>query len=340
MKLGVRAALAAVVAAAAVWAGLATRGRDRPPPPPAQVERGPHLFLSGKYGKVWRVDPAGGVLHTDVRELQPGDPPYHLLARGDALVGYGRNTYLLDPALRDEPEELARGSLFFLPSAHRDRVWIANEDDDPDSPGLIATVREVAIDGDVTVEEVRPPQGAWPEAAVEAGIVLAPGGRRIVWDPETDRVVFRFPGPRGDLGPTHGNLVAWCALRCVELHVTEVMSGADKVIRPPPGFRGFKAWDGAFSPDGRTIALPVWPAGSRKQVHLALIDVAASSATPVAGTATDELFNFVAWSATGSHVFFTGADGESRTIFVYETATETARVVPAEVGEFYGATAI
>ena len=345
-----RIRIAAIVTAAAVVAGAAVASavvlvsddRDRAAPRPATSPggEGPYLFLSGKYGKVWRVDPAGGVVHANVRELHPGDPPHHLLARGHELVGYGRHTYLLDPALREDPEVIARGSLFFLASAHVDRVWIATEDDDPRTRGVIATVREVTTDGDVTVGATRPPKGAWPEAAVESGLVLAPGGRRVVWDPEADEVVFRFPGPRGDLGPTRGNLVAWCAFGCKELHVTEVRSGADHGIGPPPGSRGFRAWDGAFSPDGTTVALPIRLDGPGKRVQLALVDVGSQTVTPIAGTVTDEFFNFVAWSASGSHVFFTGADGEDRKIFVYDTATRTARVVPAEVGGFYDATAI
>ena len=335
---GIRTALMIAVAAVAIWVGISTGGSDLPAP--KKLQGGPHLFLSGKYGEVWRVDLAGGVVHAEVPELEPGDPPHHLLARGEALVGYGDETYLLDTALRDEPAVLAGDSLFFLPSAHPDRVWIVSDDIDADAPGFDPTVREVSVDGDVTVGEARPPEGAWPEAAVEAGIVVASGGRPIVWDPETDEIVFTFPSPPADIGPSRGNLVASCTFRCAELHVTEVRSGADHGIGPPPGFSGFRVSDGAFSPDGTTLAVPMWAAGPGKRVQLGLVDVGAATATPVAGTVTDEGFNLVAWSATGSHVFFTGADGEDRTIFVYDTSSGTARVLPAEVGEFYDAAAI
>lgn len=326
-----------LVAAALTWAAFDTSAPEEAQP--LQARGGPHLFLSGKYGEVWRVDLAGGVVHAKVPELNPGDPPHHLLARGETLLGWGYETYLLDPALKNEPTELVDDSLFFVASAHEDRVWIATEDEDPTTKGLIAAVREITTDGDVTVEDVRPPDGAWPDGAVSAGLLMRPHRDLVVWDPRTDDVVYRFPAP-GDLGPTHGDLVAWCEFGCSELRVTDVTTGTESVIAPPPGFWKFRGWDGAFSPDGATIAVPVSAKGGGKRVQLALVDVGRASARVAPDTETDELFNFVAWSDSGRHVFFTGAEGDERTIFVYDTKTSEARVVPAEVGEFYDATAI
>lgn len=326
-----------LVAAALAWAAFGTGAPEEARPPAA--ESGPHLFLSGKYGRVWRVGLDGAVAEQHVRELNPGDPPHHLLARGETLLGWGYETYLLDPALEKEATELVDDSLFFVASAHEDRVWIATEDEDPTTKGRIAAVREITTGGDVTVGDVRPPNGVWPAAAVSAGLLMHPHGDLVVWDPRTDDVVYRFPA-RGDLGPTHGDLVAWCELGCSELRVTDVTTGRETVIAPPRGFWKFRGWDGAFSPDGATIAVPVSAKGGGKRVQLALVDVGRASVRAVPGTETDELFNFVAWSDAGSHVFFTGAEGDERTIFVYDPKTSRVRIVPADVGEFYDAVAI
>ncbi|HEX2296295.1 MAG TPA: hypothetical protein VHN37_13430 [Actinomycetota bacterium] len=333
---GLTVAAALLLGAAGVWAVIETG--DSGAPRPARGDHGPHLFLSGKHGDVWRVSAEGAVTHAKVPELDPGDPPHHLLARGDALLGWGYETYLLDPALDRAPEVLVDDSLFFIPSAREDRLWVATEE--PGTNRRIASVREVTVDGEVTVPGVRPPGGGWPEASLEDGLVFFSRGRGVVWDPRTRRVVVRFP-IAGDLGPTYGNVVAWCGPRCAELHLTDVSTGRDVVVSPPRGFRRFRGWEGAFSPDGSTIAVPLLAEDSHDVVLLGLVDVDDAVARAVPGTRTRELFNFVAWSASGSHVFFTGAvDSGSRTIFVYRTDDAGARSLDVEVGEFYDAAAL
>lgn len=326
-----------VLAAAVALLVAATSACTEPAPPKPRA--GPHLFLSGKYGDLWRVAADGGVTHAKFRQLDPGDPQHHLLRRGRSLVGWGYETYLLDPDLEDPPKLLVDDSLFFIPSAHDDRVWITTEYRDPDTKGLVATVREVSLDGTVTVPDVRPPHGGWLEASLRSGLLFSRGGKRFVWDPETREVVFRFRSE--DLGPTHEDLVVWCEARCETLHVTNAGTGEERTIDPPAGFGSFRAWEGEFSPDGETIALPV-RAGERHAVQLALVDFDDGTATTVDGTATAEWFNFVEWSATGSHVFFTGAvayESEERVVFVHEVGGSTRRL-DVSVGKFFDAAAI
>lgn len=326
-----------VVATAVAWAAVRPGTREELPRPAA--ETGPHLFLSGKYGDVWRVGVDGDVVHAKVPELDPGDPPHHLLRRGRSLVAWGYETYLLDRELESPPKLLVEDSLFFIPSVHEDRVWVTTEDDDPDTEGLVATVREVSVDGTVTVPDVRPPHGGWPEASLHSGLLFWRAGERYVWDPETDDVVFRFRSE--DLGPTHRDLVVWCEFGCTTLHLTDVATGEETTIAPPDSFRGFRAWDGRFAPDGKTIAVPVVPDASGDRVHLALVDVDAAAASVVPGTETGGFFNFVEWSASGSHVFFTGGGAEEeREIFVYDTEEGAARELEVSVGDFYDAAAI
>ena len=333
----VAATAAAVVTSAVVVVSQAPeRGASRPATSPGGT--GPYLFLSGKYADVWRVSADGVVVHRRVPQLDPGDPPHHLLARGGELLGWGYETYLLDPELQREAQVLVEDSLFFLPSAHEDRVWVTTEE--PGTNRRIGTVREVALDGEVTVDDVPPPGGVWPAGAVDTGLLLRLDGELVVWDPRTREVVFRFPR-MGDLGASHDHQVAWCDFGCAELHLTDVTTGDEETVVAPEGFRGFHAWDGAFSPDGATFAVPVVPAETKDRVQLALVDLATNETYVVAGAETGDAFNFVEWSRDGSHVFFTGGEAAGpREIFVYDNGAAAARRLDVSIGDFFDAAAI
>lgn len=344
MAVGRLAGLASVatIAVAAISCSAGdTRGPDpavAPEPVPTPESRGPHLYLGGD-GAVWMVDLRGNVTRRETPALGPGDPPHRLEARDGGLAAWGYETYRLDDDLRLRPRVIVRDSRFFIPSAHGNRVWVAISDDDPEVEGLVGAVREVAMSGRVTVPDVRPPHGGWPEASLNDGLLFFRKGRRFVWDPVERKVVFRFDA--GDLGPTQGNLVAWCDFGCEELRVTDVGTGREETFAVPRGFRRFQAWDGAFSPDGRTLAVPVEPEDARDEVAFALVDVPGGEVSVVDGTRTQDVYNYVAWSRSGRYAFFTGARKTGdRTLMAYRRGDASARSLEAEVGAFYDATAI
>ena len=234
---------------------------------------------------------------------------------------------------------LAADSLFFIPSSNRNRIWVAIPDRGPRKDGIVAAVRELTSGGKKTSRDVRPPGGAWPEGAVDAGLLFHRNGKRIVWDPVKRRVVHRLPS--GDLGPTHRNRVAWCDDRCSTMRIRDVATGDEIAIGLPEGAESFRAWEGAFSRDGTTIGVPVQVSGDARTVRLALVDVASATAQVVPGTTTAMTYNFVAWDATGDHVFFTGADRDGdRTVAVYRIGDERAQVLRVDVGAFYDVAAI
>lgn len=337
-----RIALASVVAGAvlaggAAFALLPGRG-ERKGPKPAAVESGtgPYLYLSGKYGDVWRVSAQGDVVHAQVDELDPGDPPHRLLARGDAIVAWGYETYRIDPDLREPPELLIDDSLFFIPSAHEDRIWIATEE--PGTNRRVATLREIDVDGRVTVPDVRPPsEGKWPVGAVRSGLVFHDDKGWFVWNPVTGEVVFRFAAR--DLGPSDGNYISSCSTFCHSLEVFDVTTGERIVVDPPDEWEAYAVWDGAFSPDGDTFAVPLLR--DPDQGRLALVDLASATVTEVPGTDSGTVSNLVAWSADGTHVFYTHATAAGdEAIFVYEIGAERARRLDVDVGGFYDAAAL
>src|SRR6187549_427117 len=120
------------------------------------------LFLAGD-GEGWVVDPTREtVRHVAMPELPPGDAPYRVVRRGDALVAWAYKTLVLHPSAEGVSSDvLVPDSLFFIPSSSPNRVWVGIVDEGQDD-GRLTAVREVSIDGQVTVPDIRPPDGAWP----------------------------------------------------------------------------------------------------------------------------------------------------------------------------------
>ena len=346
--------VAAVVSIAmlggASWAALslgdaAPNGRRLAPAHEDAV--GPRLYLAGD-GELWSVDLDGDVEHESTPELGPGDPPYRIVARAGKLVAWGYQTYLVDPELETPPRSFVDDSLLFIPSVHEDRVWVAV---DASGSGLKA-VREVAIDGAVTASDIRPPDGAFPVASLDDGLVLSLNGGYVVWDPRSDEIVYRFKAD--NLGPVTGNLITTCDSACTSIQVTDVVTGATGEIGPPEGYGAFELWSGAFSPADRTLAVPVRRHPSLdepSELDLALVNVAGVASNSgyggfvrpsvVEGSTVNPVYNFVAWSSSGEYVFFTGGQRFGRrSIVAYRLGDPSARAIPADIGDFYGAAAL
>jgi hypothetical protein len=323
-----------------LWLSFGPRQRQ-PVGPPSPTSGGvgseSRLFLAGD-GELWVVDVATtSVRHMRLSELSPGDPPYRIVRRGDKLVLWGYKTYVFDPNADSAPQVLVEDSLVFMPSAAADKVWVAVDSTDT---GDVGAIREVAIDGRVTVPDTKPPGGQWPVAALEAGLVFqVPDGQLDVlevWDPRTGEVIRQLPGQFPVA--SYGNILAWCADPCDTLHITNVVTGEGVEVRPPPGTYGFEAYQGAFSPDAKAIAIPVRtdPKPTSRKLELALVDVEAGNATRVEGT-TVEGYVFVDWSPSGASVFISGGERfTERIIIEYQLSTDSASRLPIEVGDFYG----
>ena len=303
-------------------------------------------FLAGD-GELWVVDVAGGsVRHRSLPQLSPGDPPYRVVRRGGKLVLWSYQTLLLDPAAAAaQPSTLVRDSWIFIPSAAPDRIWVGILDPkSPETERRLTAVREVAVDGRVTVADVSPPQGRWPVAATAGALVFqshgsGQGGDQLeLWNPLTGKVLRRLPGEFPVA--SHGDLLAWCRGSCPRLHLTNVATGKEMQVRPPAGATGFAPYQGVFSPDGKLIAVPVRsgsaPTTQDQKWRLALVDVEGETATMVQGP-TLQGYVFVDWSLAGTRVFITGGDRfKERMIFEYRLGSAGARRLPVMVGDFYG----
>ena len=295
------------------------------------------LYLAGD-GELTVVDvTAGSSRVVKLPELAGGDPPHRIVRAGDRLALWGRNAvYTVDLQVRSEPTKLAK-AWFFLPSAEPDRLWLAIlEPESPETVRALEAVREVTVDGRVTVSDVPPPGGGWPAAAVDRALVFEKDDVLEIWDPDTRTVPRVLRGESPGLG--HGNRLPWCSPDYRRLHVTDIRTGDELAVTAPAGFSIFDCWRAAFSPDGRFLAVPVAVrTGYGADRALALVDLGRGVARVVAGSRVEPDYVFVAWSSSGASVFITGGERfKHRTLVEFRLGDERARTLRVDVGDFYG----
>jgi hypothetical protein len=328
-------AVTAVVIAGA-WAAADREGDvTTAPVSPGPVDVDDRLFLAGD-GEAWIVDPATETAqHLPDEDLPPGDAPFRVVRRADSLVAWAYRTLVANPAPDPTFDVLVRDSLFFIPSSAPDRVWVGIIDEANDD-GRLTAVREVTIDGSVTVPDTRPPDGAWPVAAVDGNLVFQRSGELVVWDPGTGREVDRLPGELPVAW--HGSVIAWCDGACRSLAVKDERTGTAITVRPPVDATGFDALYGAFSPDGRTLAVAVRLGdGEEAERQLALIEVDTGRLTLVEGASVPTPYVFIDWTPAGDTVFITGGQlAGHRQIVEYRVGDAAAHVLDVAVGDFYG----
>jgi hypothetical protein len=309
----------------------------RPSPPPRRAADETRLFLPGN-GEMWVVGVSTAtVRHIEIPDLAPGDPPHSVVRRNGNLVAWGYETLVLDPDAPASGEVLAPDSWVFIPSGADDRVWVGILDpESPDTERGLQAVREVTVEGEVTVPDVEPPGGRWPVAAVNDGLVFHTGTSLLVWDPRTGRTVDRLPG---DFALAwKGDLLAWCEEPCESLHITDFATRRDVVVSVPQGTYGFDESEGAFSPDGKLLAVSVrlGPDVIDARRRLALVEVGTGLAISADGTTVDPGYIFVDWAASGRSVFITGGHrSKQRQLIEYRPAEGTGKRLQVTVGDFY-----
>lgn len=305
----------------------------------------PKLFLAGD-GELWVVDVnTEQVKHLPMPALGAGDPPHRIAAIGDLLALWGDDVAtvpMADPSAA--PKTIAKDDWIFVPALEDDRIWVGFLD--PKSSAAerrLSELREIDADGNVLRRDIEPPGGAWPYAEMTSGL-LFPGGKQdgvSLWDPEKRRFVRSIRWETiGDIGPVSGDLLA-SGSNEGNLTLTDFASGEQRRIRAPAGF-DFVAYEATFSPDGRTLAVPVKAVGAggrsdpRSGRKLGLLDLDSGETAIVAGSAVPAGYVFSAWAAEGNQVFLTGGERfKGRTIVSYRLGEPRARTLDVEVGDFY-----
>ena len=141
-------------------------------------------------------------------------PELHVLAGRIVFAGLrgNRTTVFSIPVALDRPPTRLGPAHQFVPSATAGRVWLAGVD--CNRPAM-SGVREVTVDGRVTVDSRRRVPGTWVSAAVRGGLVIQRGRRLSIWDPRTGRTVRRLR--LAAVSETRGDLMVGCTGRCHDL---------------------------------------------------------------------------------------------------------------------------
>jgi hypothetical protein len=178
---------------------------------------------------------------------------------------------------------------FVAPAATTGAVWLVSYHAGSVMPKTAGTAQELSVSGAALGPRRRLPRGYIIDQGTSAGLLLVPQlvragvARYELWDPGTGRPGRSFP----NVIAVSAGEIAWmpaCAARCA-VHVLNLDGGPGRTI-PLPGRS--QAYEGAFSPDGRLLALLVTArtgAGGRAvAVRLAVAAVASGRLTAVPGT--------------------------------------------------------
>lgn len=252
------------------------------------------------------VDPQTGRTNTLPVVLPCGDTPFCLIGSGDRLVisGVGR-TVALDPSGDTKPTTSGIGHGWItVPSQEPGRVWLGILKRGARPSATLSEFREVDLDGR-TLRVVPAPDGRWAAASVSDGLLFVNRTLRL-WSFDERRFTQQIPGRIP--ADTNGDLVASCGWPCLRFAITDTATGETTRVAPPDGFGWTGGSEGAFSPDGSLVVLPVShdPRGIRSHNDaLALVDVSSGTAELVPGTTElDSQYRAMTWSPDGQRLYF------------------------------------
>lgn len=266
-----------------------------------------------------------------VPELGLGDDLTRLVRVGNKLVFRGVIGDRLGAVAVDmhfRHSRLLGEGWYFVPSSEPGRVWVGVLD--PRSPPTVralASVYEVDANGNITTEQIALPEGRWTNlvGSLSTGLVFQRDDKLEVWDPDTRTVVGTFDGPfPADIG---ADQIAWCKDDCPLMHVTDVGAGTDKTVEPPSSYRFEETYNGAFSPDGRHLAVPIRNADGRR---VALVDTSDGSVTVIEDSRIDRNYGWITWSSSGETLFFSAADNR---VMHWSLRSDRARYLPLDFGD-------
>jgi hypothetical protein len=178
---------------------------------------------------------------------------------------------------------------FVAPAATTDALWLVSYRARAVMPATAGTAQEISVSGAALGPRLRLPRGWVIDQGTSSGLLLVPENtqakivRYQLWAPGTRRVSRSFPNV---IAASPGE-IAWmpaCAARCI-VHVLNPSGEPDRAI--PLAGRS-QAYQGAFSSDGKFLALQVTTgrgAGGRgAATRLVVVALASGRLTAVPGT--------------------------------------------------------
>jgi hypothetical protein len=262
----------------------------------------------------------------------PGGTLCHgpLMAVGDRVIfsGYrgSRGTAMSLPlTLHGEPASLGRADTI-TPSPEYGRVWLGRWNHD--GKRTRATFREVAVPGeDATsraerdADDVTLPPSSIVRAALRGAFVVEHRGGLALWDGDRPRPLRG--GRRAWPVATGGSSFAWCREPCRTVRVRT--PAGQRAVTSPPRLHPQPGYEGAFSRDGRRLALPV-TRGARSIA--AVIDLRTGRWTAVPGGRL-AAYGAMAWSRSADRLYLATAGGGLR---AWEPGAASAERLPVDPG--------
>jgi hypothetical protein len=338
--------LVAIVAAACSTTG--EDGADRPDDSTSAIvgdvpPEGDDLFLgietdttiitTAGYGALTAIDlDTGHARIWDDLSGVPGDHEFRLVPLDDGVAYPGSGGPLVVPWSLDAPPRTLGPAWIFLPGGEPDRVWLVPSLVVPDGAPPVAV--EVDGEGDRTGREVTVGPDAYPIGALGDQLVLQGPN-----DPEAQGAPHTSLEPSGHPVPVDvpaATLAAGDDL--LALAVGEQVVVLDDGYGDTAGNRTIElpgantyGTAGAFSADGRRLAIAAGTESEAASVHLVLVDLATGEQDDI-GLGDGPGFGSVTWSADDAWVFVLwrplGPGGEA-SIVAHQPAT--GRTVEHEV---------
>ena len=178
------------------------------------------------------VDLTGGATTTmELEGQRAGDQPYRLELVGDHLVVGWREIYAID--LVSGESGLLDEATYFVPSAAPNQVWLINYSGGSVGSGSL-TAQRVDVRGDLVGGPSEVNVDGIPEIGIPRGLALESDPGISLWDTATQSETGHLGTDNAYVsdvttGPPH--LLAWCEGSCADMHVTDLTSGQDRIVR-------------------------------------------------------------------------------------------------------------
>lgn len=223
-----------------------------------------------------------------------GDQQYRLTLTGDHLVvGWGE---IYAAPLDGGPSHRIADATIYLPASEEGTVWTLTWEGGRIGAGS-STLRRVQIDGTTVVEsDSFDPATLEPVQAVPGGLLVNSPDGVAVWNADTESTGPVLGHGRAVAAATDGQVVAWCASSCAEVHTAPLtVTGAPTARHVAPGAQQI-----ALSRDGAHLAV-LRPNGDSAEL---VVTTPPGSEETVVGQGLDAS-GALAWSPDGRQLFYT-----------------------------------
>jgi hypothetical protein len=258
-----------------------------------------------------RLLPGGTLCYSEVMAV--GDRVFYAGHRGRRSV-----TLTLPLTLTGAPRLLGETGTV-TPSATPGRLWLGRWHHGRMSTR--ATLREVELEGEaVSRTSGRLPRWSGVKAATAGGFLLSSGRDLTLWDRGLERPLRTIRD--GWLIAAGRSSFAWCGPRCRTLRVRT--RDGERRFEPPAGV-GLRTGEGALSPDGSRLAVPVTHEGGPRA---GVLDIAAGSWTVVPGAGLHG-YQAMAWSPSGRWLY---VPGRGQHLLGWRLGSPSAVRLPVDAG--------